>query len=124
MWIAYRRKKLPKNTISILISSLTDSTLRQYNSGLKNWWNFCKKLKLDPFQASTEAVLQYLSQCFDNGVSYGTLNTERSAISFISFNDSSNNPIMTRFFKGVFKLRPTKAKYDSIWDVEVVLKWT
>lgn len=30
---------------------------------------------------------------------------------------------MTRFFKGIFKLRPTKAKYNSIWDIEVVLKW-
>ncbi|XP_077256292.1 uncharacterized protein LOC143894093 isoform X1 [Temnothorax americanus] len=123
MRIAYRKKNLSENAINILISSLTDSTLRQYNSGLKNWWNFCKKFRLDPFQAGIEAVLQYLSQRFDNGASYGTLNTERSAISLISLDDSSNNPIMTRFFKGVFKLRPTKAKYDSIWDIEVVLRW-
>jgi len=123
MRIAYKRKNLSENAIKILISSLTDSTLRQYNSALKNWWNFCNKLRLDPFYAGTEAVLQYLSQRFDNGASYGTLNTERSAISLISLEDFSNNPIMTRFFKGVFKLRPTKAKYDSIWDTEVVLKW-
>ncbi|XP_011858705.1 PREDICTED: uncharacterized protein LOC105556232 [Vollenhovia emeryi] len=123
MRIAYRKKSLPEEAIDILVSSLTASTLRQYDSGLKNWWNFCRELKLDPLQAETNAVLQFLSQRFIKGASYGTLNTERAAISLISTNDSVNNPVMTRFFKGIFKLRPTKPKYDSIWDSEVALKW-
>lgn len=77
MRIAYKRKNLSENAIKILISSLTDSTLRQYNSDLKNWGKFCKKLRLDPFQASTEAVLQYLFQHFDNAASYSTLNRDQ-----------------------------------------------
>ncbi|XP_011873214.1 PREDICTED: uncharacterized protein LOC105565010 [Vollenhovia emeryi] len=109
--------------LSLVAGKLCDSTLRQYNPALKSWWNFCERWKRNPFHAGIEAI-QYLSQRFENGASYGTLNMARSAISLIILVNSSNNPILTRFLKGVFKLKPTRAKYNSIWDIEVVLKWT
>lgn len=110
----YRKKNVSERAIDILISSLTDSTLRQYDSGLKNWWKFCKDRNLDPLQTKTEIVLQFLSHRFYNGASYGTLNTERAAISLISVDNFSENPILNRFFKGVFKLRPTKPKFGTV----------
>lgn len=123
MRLIYRNQNLSEATANILISSLTESTLRQYNSGLKNWWNFCKSANLDPFDFNTGVVLKFFTARFESGASYGTLNNERAAFSFVSKGTFTNDPLISRFFKGVFKLRPTKPKYNTIWDVEVALKW-
>jgi len=29
--------------------------------------------------------------------------------------------LLRRFFKGVFRLRPPRPKYDSTWDLDLVL---
>lgn len=44
----YSKKGLPQQSISILIASLVESTIKQYNSPLREWWNFCCKLERDP----------------------------------------------------------------------------
>lgn len=68
-------------------------------------------------------MLEFLTTRFNHGAAYGTLNSEKSAISLISSVEIGNNPLISRFLKGVFKIRPTKPKYTSIWSTEVVLKW-
>ena len=35
--------------------------------------------------------------------------------------DAGKHPLVVRFMKGIFNLRPTKAKYETIWDVDQVL---
>lgn len=46
----------------------------------------------------------------------------RSAISLISNNSIGKNRNISRLFKGIFMLRPTKPKYDRIWDVNIALR--
>ncbi|XP_047991863.1 uncharacterized protein LOC125230671 [Leguminivora glycinivorella] len=58
---------------------------------------------------------------FHNGVQYGTLNSYKSAISLILVNDISKDPRITRFLKGVFRLRPPLPKYNSTWNPTCVL---
>ncbi|XP_044597491.1 uncharacterized protein LOC123274057 [Cotesia glomerata] len=118
---AFTRKNLPEASIEILSASLAESTIKQYNSALKDWWTFSKKKGHDPFCIEANSVLEFLSEKFRDGAAYGTLNTARSAISLISTQDITNNPIISRFFKGIFKLRPIKPKYDSTWDTEPVI---
>ena len=106
-----------------MISSLAKNTIQQYNSALKNWWNYCQKIQQDPLQPEVNIVLEFLTIRFNQGAASGTLNSERSAISLLSSVELGNNPLISRFLKGAFKIRPTKPKYTSIWSTEVVLKW-
>lgn len=65
--------------------------------------------------------MNFLLYKFNRGASYGSLNTDRSAIALIIDQNISNDPIIKRFFKGIFRLRPSKPKYDKIWNIDPVL---
>lgn len=69
--------------MDILMASLAESSLRQYDSGLKKLWTFCKKEKIDQFIGSTNNVLLFLIEEFKNKASLNSLNCYRSAISLI-----------------------------------------
>ncbi|KAH9636696.1 hypothetical protein HF086_003244 [Spodoptera exigua] len=58
---------------------------------------------------------------FNKGSSYQSLNCHRSALSLIIGNRVGSDDRIKRLFKGFFKLRPTKAKYNSVWDPSKVL---
>lgn len=83
---------------------------------------FCLREKIDPYKASKNDILNFLIKKFEAGASYGTLNSTRSAISLISINDFTKDSDLSRFFRGVFRLRPTKPKYDKTWDPGVLLR--
>ena len=85
------------------------------------WWNFCEQKGLNPYDAEDRAILEFLAERFNAGAAYGTLNTARSAISLISLRDLANSNVINRFFKGAFRLRPTAPRYNSTWDVNIVL---
>lgn len=71
---------------------------------------------------SASSLLDFLSECFQSGSSYGTLNSHRSAISLISTNDNiGHDNRIKRFFKGIFKLKPAFPRYNITWDPNVVL---
>ncbi|XP_074099933.1 uncharacterized protein LOC141528010 [Cotesia typhae] len=118
---AFLRKNLPESSLAILTASLAESTIKQYNSSLKDWWMFSIVKERDPFDVDASSVLDFLSQKFKEGAAYGTLNTARSAISLISAVDITTDHNIARFFKGIFKLRLIKPKYDSTWDTEPVI---
>lgn len=102
-------------------ASIAENTLKQYNTALKQWWNFCLNLNLDPYAAQDEMVIKFLTEKYYEGASYGTLNTARSAISLI--NEEANlaaSSSLQRFFKGVYRLRPTTPKYTTTWDTGAV----
>ena len=61
---------------------------------------------------------------FDIDNSYSAVNTARSALSMIMFNNgisTSNSPIIKRFMKKVHELRPPVICYEFIWNVNVVV---
>jgi len=57
------------------------------------------------------------------GASYGTLNSARAAISLISADNFSDNKLLSRFFKGLFRLQPPKPRYQYTWDVQILLDY-
>lgn len=77
---------------------------------------------MDPYTVGSSEVLRFLTFQFNKGLSAGSLNSIRLAISFISNQDLGNDPLIKRFFKGVFRARPLKAKYDVIYDIDPLLK--
>lgn len=57
------------------------------------------------------------------GASYATLNTCRSALSLIIDTSLGTDIQIKRFFKGVFKLKPSRPKYNDTWDPSIVLNY-
>ncbi|XP_029680618.1 uncharacterized protein LOC115246130 [Formica exsecta] len=121
--MAFLKKGINEDSVDIMINSITVSTLKQYQAHLKLWWDFASVNSINMFQADTPAIISFLTKRFKEGASYGTLNSTRSAISLISLRDISSDVLISRFFKGIFKQKPTKPKYSSIWDTAPVLNY-
>lgn len=105
------------------MESLAPATIKQYDSVYRTWWTFCEEQKCNPFAASVNDVLIYFKQKFDEGASYGSLNSARAALGNILEIDFSSQEIVSRFFKGVFRKRPSKPKYSRTWDPSIVLNF-
>nr|CAH7717093.1 unnamed protein product [Callosobruchus chinensis] len=105
------------------MASISQSTLKQYISGLKLWWEFCASKNADPYLVSAVQVLDFLTLQFHKGASYSSLNTYRSSLARIA-PDLSHDFRIHKFFKGVYMLRPAMPKYQNTWDPAVVLDYT
>ena len=107
--------------MDVLLRSLADSTIKQYNSALRKWLKFCTSQMADPYNPDETDVLDFLNTLVKEGSSYGTINNARSAVVLIAKNKLSDSCLISRFMKGVFRLNPGKTKYDDTWDVSPVL---
>lgn len=68
-------------------------------------------------------MLSLLTELFNNGAQFGTLNCCRSALSLIAGRQIGDDDLIKRFFKGVYRLRPTLPKYGVTWDTSIVLDY-
>ena len=70
-------------------------------------------------------IVEFLTMLYDKGLSYSGINTAKSAICAmlkLTTNEAvGENDMIKRFMKGVFNTRPTKPRYNYMWDVETVL---
>lgn len=111
-----------------MLASLAKNTLSQYSVTYKLWWQFCTNVNTDPYISSLPSVLTFLTDQFNEGAAYGTLNNHRSALSLLFGNDLGSDEQIKRLMKGVFKSRPTLPKYSFTWDPQIVLdyisQWT
>lgn len=69
--------------------------------------------ELSIYKARITDIIKFLTVEFEKGLSYGSLNSLRSAISLILGQDLGQNEIVKRFFKGLSNVRSPKPKYDS-----------
>lgn len=106
-----------------MVKSVAASTLKQYESSFKCWWEFAYSRKMDVFNAKTSDIIIFLIDCLNKGANYSALSTSRSAIALISAYDIDGDGLISRFSKGVFKERPTKPRYASTWDINPVLNY-
>ena len=118
---------LPENTLKVIMASWRESTQKQYAGHLQKWQLFCHRRQVDVFSPPITEVLLFLTELYDTGASYSTLNSARSALSTIVTLPGNisvgSHPLVVRFLKGVFQSRPALPKYTSIWDVKVVLSF-
>ncbi|VDI71102.1 Hypothetical predicted protein [Mytilus galloprovincialis] len=93
---------------------------------IKKWFIFCLERKEDKFHTSVELVLEFLTYLFECGLSYSALNSARSALSAFGLTFDNvpvgKHPLVIRFLKGVYHLRPTVHNDVNIWDVSIVLR--
>lgn len=95
--------------------------MQQYNVTFKLWWHYCNTNSFNMFDCSVSKVLSFLSEQYNKGASYGTLNCHRSALSLLLGKDVGSDEWVKRLLKGVFKLKPTFPKYTNVWDPQTVI---
>jgi hypothetical protein len=109
------------------MSSWRAGTSKQYNTYLNKWAQYCDQNKLSKFNPGLDEAIEFLTLLFESGLGYSALNTARSALSSIlplmegvKFGE---HPLVCRYLKGVFELRPTLPRYTEIWNVDTVLRY-
>ena len=107
------------------MASWRQGTLKQYKTFLGKWELFCGKNKISPSEATIQDGIEFFTSLFNSGLGYSAINTARSALSTVmGINDNVSfreHPLVCRFIKGVFQLKPALPKYTQVWDVEKVL---
>ena len=71
-------------------------------------------------------VVNFLTLCYEQGLSYSAISTARSALSTFIVIDQvpvGQHPIIGRLVKGIFASRPALPKVTVVWDTEIVLKY-
>lgn len=70
-------------------------------------------------------VLSFLTSLYEQGLSYSSINTAKSALSgvlgYIDNNCIGKHSLTVKFMKGISRLRPPTAKYSVTWDADKVL---
>jgi len=109
----------------IILKSWRKGTSKQYQSYYKKWLDFCHREQISRVRPSLAQVIEFILTLFNNGLSYSSLNTARSALSSILPSIDGipvgQHPLVIRFLKGVFESRPAMPRYASVWDVNQVL---
>ncbi len=105
------------------MSSWRAGTSKQYNTYLNKWEQYCDRNKLSKFNPGLDEAIEFLTLLFESRLGYSALNTARSALSSILPLMEGEHPLVCRYLKGVFELRPTLPRYTEIWNVDTVLRY-
>ena len=107
---------------SILAASIRNSTRKKYENYVKRWKAYCCENNIQEVSATN--VVNFLTMLFENNNSYSAIKTAKSAISHTvclpPFSSLGDHPLIVKFMKGVFNLRPPKTKTGFIWDVSIL----
>jgi site-specific recombinase XerD len=119
-----KNKGVPKQARNIIIKSWRDSTQKQYNTYINKWIIFCKQ-NINPLQPNINNILDFLCKLFNSGLKYRSIGVAKSALSVFlkicSNIDLTSVEEISRFMKGVFNERPALPRYNTTWDVNIVL---
>ena len=120
-------RKISEKATSIIMASWRHGTQKQYSTYIKKWVHYCSQRKIDKFQTNVNNVLEFLSELFDNNIGYSAINTARAALSAIGIIcdgfSIGSLPLVVRFMKGVYNLRPVQTRYSKTWDISCVLQY-
>jgi hypothetical protein len=68
----------------------------------------------------------FLTSLYENSLSYSAINSARSALSVFGIVHDGvtfgSHPIVIRFMKCIYNLRPPIPRYIHTWNVSIVLK--
>ena len=120
--------ELSSQAQDIVMSSWSSGTTKSYNTYLKQWAEFCTSKNIDASQATVNVGIEFLTYLFtDKKLGYSAINSARSALSnFIQTNQTvpfGKLDVVSRFMKGIFRLRPSLPKYTVIYDPQIVLDY-
>ncbi|XP_068707939.1 uncharacterized protein [Montipora foliosa] len=120
-------KGISSQATNLICASWTTGTEKQYQAVWKKWRGWCRERNVDSLQAHVSQVLNFLADCFGEGLSYSTLNSYRSALSStLCPRDGTTvgcDPLVSRLLKEIYNLRPPLPRYSSTWDVSVLTQY-
>lgn len=107
------------------MASWAVNTRRQYDSNLKAWNRFVKVNEAQTLPLEG-LICEYLQELHNNGRSVATIASHKAALTTAldvleGQERWSNNPLVSRFMKGMFRIKPPKTKLVHTWDVQKVL---
>ena len=119
--------KLSKKAKELVFASWRKNTRSRYDGVLKKWEEFCLRRGENPLFTSIGNVLNFMAERFEEGLGYSSACAARSAlnplVSIEGGGDLTNHPLVSRFVKGVFHLRPPLPRYSEVWDVGMVITY-
>ena len=83
----------------------------------KDWFiiSFCK------------GCIHFLTEQFEAGLGYRSLNTARGALSSLGLKleqfSAGSHPLVVRFLKGVYNLRHMRSRYCQTWSADIMLNY-
>ena len=113
---------ISSNATKLISHSRRKSSTTNCKSVWGQWTSWCNERQVNPFQAPMNYIISFLSEKFDKGLQYRTLNCLRSAISanhvHIDGKSVEKHPKVCDLLAGIFNQRPPQPRYVFIWDVE------
>ena len=82
---------------------------------------FCSKRNFSPYETTINQILLFLYDLFQSGVGYSI--KKLSIFLNIDGVPVGQQPVITRFMKGVFNIKPALPKYNFTWDVTTVITY-
>ena len=115
---------------NVLLASLSQSTKKCYQGSWRAWSNWCSSScsGLWPFSAPVTDVLTFLTEKVTNqSLEYRTLAVYKSAISQghlrVGQTKVGDLPVVSRFMKGIFRMKPPTPRLSLTWDVKRPLEF-
>ena len=103
----------------ILLSSYRKSTRGRYNSVLQQCHDFCGREETNYLLPDVTSVLKFFTKLYEKGCQYGSISLALASV----VTTLSDHPLIKHFLKGVYHLRPSKSKYSSDWDADILLRY-
>ena len=123
--VGFRRslasKGISDKAAKLILDSRGEISISSYELAWRQWAGWCGKRKVDPFRCSLKFVRDCLSDLFEKGLAYRTINVHRSAI--WAYHEPLHGfpigqlPLVCSLLSGVFNHRAPQPRYPFIWDV-------
>ena len=119
---------LSPEVYKILLASWGTSTQKRYEGPWQLWASWCLQRNKSPFSAAVADVLEFLSEQFNTrNTAYRTVGVYKACISQlhdpVDGQQLDSLPLVSRFMKGIFQLRPPSPRICSTWRVGPVLRY-
>ncbi len=116
---------LSTEVVETILQSRAPSTRKLYALKWRLFTSWCGDRQLDPVNCPIGTVLEFLQARFSDGLTYSTLKVYVAAIAAyhapLGGQSVGKDPLVTRFLRGVMRLRPQVRSRVPPWDLAVVL---
>ncbi|XP_040298083.1 uncharacterized protein LOC121009202 [Bufo bufo] len=102
--------------------SRAESTSKKYSRIYRIFLQWCNNREVVASDPPLSAILQFLQDGLDKGLSPSTIRAHVSALSACLGRPMSQDPLIKRFLKGAERLKPRVLRPIPQWDLSVVLK--
>ncbi|KAL0200148.1 hypothetical protein M9458_003335, partial [Cirrhinus mrigala] len=117
---------LSTEVVETILHSRAPSMRKLYALKWKLFTSWCGDRQQDPVNCPVGTVLEFLQAHFSTGLSHSTLKVYMAAISAYHASlgglSVGKDPLVTRFLRGVLRLRPPVRPHVPMWDLAVVLE--